>query len=80
MSWCVSTGPLTARRDEIFELADAVLCAGGPVWGLLACPWWLSTGVATGVKDAVNHGRIDVGWLRGSGRAAEPTVQPIVAS
>jgi hypothetical protein len=22
---------LTARRDEIFELADAVLCADGPV-------------------------------------------------
>ena len=22
---------LTARRDELFELADAVLCAGGPV-------------------------------------------------
>ena len=24
---------LTARRDEIFELADAVLCADGPVQG-----------------------------------------------
>ncbi len=22
---------LTARRDELFELCDAVLCAGGPV-------------------------------------------------
>jgi hypothetical protein len=25
---------LTARRDEIFELTDAVLCAGGPVRSL----------------------------------------------
>jgi len=24
-------GCLTARGDELFELADAVLCAGGPV-------------------------------------------------
>jgi hypothetical protein len=42
----------TARRDELFELADAVLCADGPVrtgrrgrW--LGCRWRRSTGAVT---------------------------------
>ena len=36
---------LTARADEMFELADAVLCAGGPVRNLRGCRWCPSTGV-----------------------------------
>ena len=35
---------LTARGDEIFELADAVLCADGPVRDLAGCRWLRSTG------------------------------------
>jgi glutathione S-transferase len=31
---CEFHASLTARKDEIFELADAVLCAGGPVRSL----------------------------------------------
>jgi hypothetical protein len=36
---------LTARKDEVFELADAVLCAGGPVRSLPVRRWRWSTGV-----------------------------------
>jgi hypothetical protein len=38
---------LTARADELSELADAVLCAGSPVRNLAGChlPW--STAVVT---------------------------------
>ncbi len=38
---------LTARRDEVFELADAVLCADGPVRNLAALSLAPGTGGAT---------------------------------
>src|SRR5256714_6836446 len=58
---------LTARRDEIFELADAVLCADGPVRdvaGLSLAPEHRRGHGA--LYDAVNHGRVDIGRLRRS--------------
>ena len=39
---------LTAQADELFELADAVLCAGGPVRALAG----LSLGPSTGAGMA----------------------------
>jgi hypothetical protein len=56
---------LTARKDEIFELADAVLCADGPVRdlaGLSLAPEHRRGHGA--LYDAVNCGRIDAGRLR----------------
>src|SRR5262249_59157975 len=56
---------LTARSDELFELADAVLCAGGPVRtlaGLSLAPVHRRGHGA--LYDAVNHGRISIGRLR----------------
>jgi hypothetical protein len=56
---------LTARRDELFELTDAVLCAGGPVTtlaGLSLAPEHRRGHGA--LYDAVNQGRINVGRLR----------------
>ena len=56
---------LTARADEMFELADAVLCADGPVRTLAALS--LAPGHRRGhgaLYDAVNCGRIDIGRLR----------------
>ena len=38
---------LTARGDEIFELADAVLCADGRSGIWLGCRWSQSTGAVT---------------------------------
>jgi hypothetical protein len=38
---------LTARADELSELADGVLCADGPVRNLAACRWWRGIAVAT---------------------------------
>ena len=38
---------LTARTDELCELADAVLCAGGPVGAWPGCRWLRSTSAAT---------------------------------
>ena len=35
---------LTARADEVSELADAVLCPDGPVGTWLGCRWPPSTG------------------------------------
>jgi hypothetical protein len=58
---------LTARADELCELADAVLCADGPVRSLAALS--LSPGHRRGhgaLYDAVNHGRIDIARLRRS--------------
>ena len=58
---------LTARADELSELADAVLCAGGPVRGLAALS--LAPEHCRGhgaLYDAVNHGRADLGRLRRS--------------
>src|SRR5215831_10171461 len=58
---------LTARRDQGFELADAVLCAGGPVRSLaglsLAPEHRRGHGALHG---AVNHGRIEIARLRRS--------------
>ncbi len=56
---------LTARRDELFELTDAVLCAGGPVTtlaGLSLAPEHRRGHGA--LYDAVNQGRINIGRLR----------------
>src|SRR5499425_3530485 len=56
---------LTARRDEIFELADAVLCADGPVRdlaGLSLAPEHRRGHGA--LYDAVSHGEIAIGRLR----------------
>ena len=58
-------GCLTARGDELFELADAVLCADGPVKtlaGLSLAPEHRRGHGA--LYDAVNQGRIDIGRLR----------------
>src|SRR5215471_15605571 len=56
---------LTARRDEIFELADAVLCAGGPVRSLAGLSLAPEHRRGHGaLYDAVNHGRIDIARLR----------------
>ena len=58
---------LTARGDELFELADAVLCADGPVHTLaglsLAAEHRRGHGA---LYDAVNHGEIAIGRLRRS--------------
>jgi hypothetical protein len=56
---------LTARADELFELADAVLCGDGPVRVLAGLS--LVPGHRRGhgaVYDALNAGRVDVGRLR----------------
>ena len=58
---------LTARADELSELADAVLCADGPVKtlaGLSLVPEHRRGHGA--LYDAVTHGRIDIGRLRRS--------------
>jgi hypothetical protein len=56
---------LTRRPDALFELADAVLCADGPVRSLaeLSLTAEHRRGHGAGY-DAVNAGRIDVGRLR----------------
>ena len=63
---------LTARADELSELADAVLCAGEPVRSLatlsLAAEHRRGHGA---LYDAVNHGRIEMARLRRS-RAGLP--------
>src|SRR6516165_1370058 len=60
-------GCFTARADALFELADAVLCADGPVRVLaglsLAAEHRRGHGA---LYDAVNHGRIGIGRLRRS--------------
>ena len=56
---------LAARGDELFELADAVLCADGPVRtlaGLSLVPEHRRGHGA--LYDAVNCGRIQIGRLR----------------
>src|SRR5438045_8688206 len=55
----------TARADELSELADAVVCAAGPVRSL--APLSLVAEHRRGhgaVYDAVNHGRISIARLR----------------
>ena len=56
---------LTAQADELSELADAVLCAGGSVRDLAGLSR-RSTGSHGALYDAVNHGQIDIGRLRRS--------------
>ncbi len=58
---------LTARRDEIFELTDAVLCAGGPVRSLAGLSLVAEHRRGHGaLYDAVNRGRIEIARLRRS--------------
>jgi hypothetical protein len=56
---------LTARSDELSELADAVLCADGPVRDLTGLSLALEHRRGHGaLYDAVNHGRLEIGRLR----------------
>jgi DDE superfamily endonuclease len=58
---------LTARGDEIFELADAVLCGDGPVQSLAGLSLLPEHRRGHGaLYDAVNQGRIDIARLRRS--------------
>jgi hypothetical protein len=58
-------GCLTARADELCELADAVLCAGGPVRSLAGLSLTAEHRRGHGaLYDGVNHGRADIGRLR----------------
>ena len=57
----------TARADELSELADAVLCADGPVRDLAGLSLVPEHRRGHGaLYDAVNHGRVDIGLLRRS--------------
>ena len=58
---------LTARADALFELADAVLCADGPVRMLAALSLQPEHRRGHGAAyDAVNAGRVDIARLRWS--------------
>jgi hypothetical protein len=58
---------LTARADELCELADAVLCADGPVRSLAALSLAPEHRRGHGaLYDAVSHGRISITRLRRS--------------
>jgi hypothetical protein len=58
---------LTARADELSELADAVLCADGPVKTLVGLSLAPEHRRGHGaLYDAVNHGRISIRRLRRS--------------
>src|SRR5437764_9328806 len=58
---------LTARADELCELADAVLCADGPVRSLAALSLVPEHRRGHGaLYDAVNYGRISITRLRRS--------------
>src|SRR5713101_3901462 len=60
-------GCFTARGDELFELADAVLCADGPVRTLVGLSLAPEHRRGHGaLYDAVNAGRVDVARLRWS--------------
>src|SRR5258706_14161269 len=60
-------GCFTARGDELFELADAVLCAEGPVRTLVGLSLAPEHRRGHGaLYDAVNAGRVDVARLRWS--------------
>src|SRR6266702_138035 len=57
----------TARADELFELAESVLCAGGPVRALAGLSLVPEHRRGHGaLYDAVNQGRIEVARLRWS--------------
>src|SRR6266487_201726 len=56
---------LTARGDELSELADAVLCADGPVRSLAGLSLAPEHRRGHGaLYDAVNSGRVDIARLR----------------
>jgi DDE superfamily endonuclease len=56
---------LTARADELFALADTVLCADGPVRDLAGLSLVPEHRRGHGaLYDAVSHGRIDIARLR----------------
>jgi len=56
---------LTARGDELLELADAVLCAGGPVRNLAALSLEPEHRRGHGaLYDAVSHGQVSIARLR----------------
>jgi DDE superfamily endonuclease len=58
---------LTARADELCELADAVLCADRPVRSLAGLSLVAEHRRGHGaLYDAVNHGQVDIGRLRRS--------------
>ena len=58
---------LTARADELSELADAVLCADGPVRALAGLSLAPEHRRGHGaLYDAVNSGRVDIARLRRS--------------
>ena len=58
---------LTGRADELCELADAMLCAGGPVQSLAGLSLVAEHRRGHGaLYDGVNHGRIDIARLRRS--------------
>ena len=60
-------GCLITRGDELFELADALLCAEGPVKTLVGLSLAPEHRRGHGaLYDAVNAGRIDIGRLRRS--------------
>jgi hypothetical protein len=60
-------GCFTARADALFELADAVLCADGPVKTLVGLSLVAEHRRGHGaLYDALNAGRIDVARLRWS--------------
>ena len=59
-------GCLTARADELSELADAVLYADGPVRDLAGLSLAPEHRVVTARCYAVSHGRVDIGRLRRS--------------
>ncbi|RSM93675.1 transposase [Nonomuraea sp. WAC 01424] len=55
----------TARADELFELAEAVLCAEGPVKTLVGLSLAPEHRRGHGaLYDAINHGRIEISRLR----------------
>src|SRR5258706_7877460 len=55
----------TARADELFELADAVLCADGPVKTLVGLSLAPEHRRGHGaLYDAVSHGRVEIARLR----------------
>ncbi|MDH6580828.1 NF041680 family putative transposase [Kitasatospora sp. MAP5-34] len=58
-------GCLTARRDELFELADALLCADGPVTSPVELTLVPEHRRGHGaLYDALSRGRLDAGRLR----------------
>ena len=62
---------LTARRDELFELADAVLCADGPVKTLVGCT---NTGSRSFPSRSAN--RANGSSSRDCGKSAPTSARP----